>query len=104
MLGLADAANKTREAFDEINNSIATNISDGLTAAIQGTNTLGEAAKAILNDIGSTLIKLGVNTILGGIAPGLFGGLLGFSRGGRPPTGKPSIVGEKGPELFVQKR
>ena len=101
---LAEAAKRTRDAFDEINNSIATNISDGLTAAIQGTKTLGEAAKAILNDIGSTLIKLGVNTILGGIAPGLFGGLLGFSRGGRPPTGKPSIVGEKGPELFVPKR
>lgn len=101
MLGLADAANKTRDAFDEINNSIATNISDGLTAAIQGTKTLGEAAKAILNDIGNTLIRLGVNTILGGIAPGLFGKLPGFSKGGRPPTGKPSIVGEKGPELFV---
>ena len=101
MLGLADAANKTRDAFDEINNSIATNISDGLTAAIQGTKTLGEAAKSILNDIGNTLIRLGVNTILGGIAPGLFGGLPGFSKGGRPPTGKPSIVGEKGPELFV---
>ena len=101
---LAEAAKRTRDAFDEINNSIATNISDGLTAAIQGTKTLGEAAKAILNDIGSTLIKLGVNTILGGIAPGLFGGLPGFSRGGRPPVGKPSIVGEKGPELFVPKR
>ena len=101
MLGLADAANKTRDAFDEINNSIATNISDGLTAAIQGTKTLGEAAKSILNDIGNTLIRLGVNTILGGIAPGLFGKLPGFSKGGRPPTGKPSIVGEKGPELFV---
>jgi len=104
MLGLADAANKTRDAFDEINNSIATNISDGLTAAIQGTKTLGEAAKAILNDIGNTLIRLGVNTILGGIAPGLFGKLPGFSRGGRPPTGKPSIVGERGPELFVPRR
>ena len=101
---LAEAAKRTRDAFDEINNSIATNISDGLTAAIQGTKTLGEAAKAILNDIGSTLIRLGVNTILGGIAPGLFGGLLGFSRGGRPPTGRPSIVGERGPELFVPRR
>ena len=101
---LAEAAQRTRDAFDQINNAIATNISDGLTAAIQGTKTLGEAAKAILNDIGSTLIKLGVNTILGGIAPGLFGGLPRFSRGGRPPVGRPSIVGEKGPELFVPRR
>ena len=29
------------------------------------------------------------------------GGLLGFADGGRPPVGKPSIVGERGPELFV---
>jgi phage-related minor tail protein len=27
--------------------------------------------------------------------------LLGFAGGGNPPVGKPSIVGEKGPELFV---
>ena len=25
----------------------------------------------------------------------------GFEKGGRPPVGMPSIVGEKGPELFV---
>ena len=30
---------------------------------------------------------------------GLLGGL--FANGGRPPVGKPSIVGERGPELFV---
>ena len=26
---------------------------------------------------------------------------LGFANGGRPPVGKPSIVGERGPELFT---
>lgn len=91
--------------FEQIGQSIASGVSDNLTAAIQGTKTLGEAAKSILNDLSSTLIKLGVNTILSGI-PG-FGGLpklLGFSKGGRPPVGRPSIVGEKGPELFVPRR
>mgnify|MGYP001334690896 CR=1 FL=1 len=34
------------------------------------------------------------------VTGGLFK-LLGFANGGRPPVGKPSIVGEKGPELFV---
>ena len=29
--------------------------------------------------------------------------LLGFAEGGQPPVGKPSIVGENGPELFVPK-
>ena len=91
--------------FEIIGESIASGVSDNLTAAIQGTKTLGDAAKSILNDLSSSLIRLGVNTILSGI-PG-FGGLpklLGFSKGGRPPVGRPSIVGEKGPELFVPRR
>ena len=34
-----------------------------------------------------------------GFLGSLFGGF--FANGGQPPVGKPSIVGEKGPELFV---
>ena len=30
-----------------------------------------------------------------------FGSFLGFANGGRPPVGKASIVGERGPEIFV---
>ena len=33
----------------------------------------------------------------------LSGGAIGFANGGRPPVGKASIVGERGPELFVPK-
>ena len=92
--------------FERIGKSIASGVSDNLTAAIMQTKTLGDAAKSILNDLSSTLIKLGVNTILRGMtggAGGIFGSLpfLKFANGGRPPTGRPSIVGEKGPELFV---
>ena len=38
--------------------------------------------------------------------PGFFsGGMIpGFANGGRPPVGRPSIVGERGPELFVPDR
>jgi hypothetical protein len=36
---------------------------------------------------------------IGGFLGGLIGGL--FANGGRPPVGKASIVGERGPELFV---
>lgn len=35
------------------------------------------------------------------IVGNLIGSFLGFADGGRPPVGRPSIVGEKGPELFV---
>ena len=91
--------------FERIGKSIASGVSDNLTAAIQGTKTLGEAAKSILNDLSSSLIRLGVNTLLSKI-PG-FGGLpiLGTrSKGGPVRTGGSFVVGEKGPELFVPKR
>jgi hypothetical protein len=38
---------------------------------------------------------------IGGFLGGIIGGL--FANGGRPPVGKASIVGERGPELFVPK-
>ena len=37
----------------------------------------------------------------GGGIGGFIGGLFGFADGGTPPVGRPSIVGERGPELFV---
>ena len=113
---LSDAAEATdklnektkdmKSNFEMIGQSIASGVSDNLTAAILQTKTLGDAAKSILNDLANTLVKLGVNTILKGISPGFFGSLtgLGFARGGRPPVGKASVVGERGPELFVPRR
>jgi len=103
-LAIASGAIKTN--FELIGESIASGVSDNISAAILQTKTLGDAAKSILNDLANTLVKLGVNTILKGIAPGFFGSLtgLGFARGGRPPVGKASVVGEKGPELFVPRR
>ena len=91
--------------FEIIGESIASGVSDNLTAAIQGTKTLGDAAKSILNDLSSSLIRLGVNTLLSKI-PG-FGGLPilgGKARGGPVKAGGSFVVGEKGPELFVPKR
>ncbi len=72
-----------------------------MVGAIQGTKTLGQAASSILNDISSSLLRLGINTLLKGTGIGIFQGLTGFAAGGRPPVGKPSIVGERGPEIFV---
>ncbi len=89
-------------AFKQIGEDIGTGITDALVGAIEGTRTLGEAAKSIINDLASSLLRLGINMAL----TGLFGGtkvgkFLGFANGGRPPVGKPSIVGERGPEIFV---
>ena len=89
------------DAFKKIGDSIATGVSDALVGAIQGTKSLGEAARNILNDISSQLLRLGVNTFLSSTFKGIFSSLPTFAAGGRPPVGRPSIVGERGPEIFV---
>ena len=87
--------------FKDIGDSIGSGISDALVGAIEGTKSLGEAAKSILKDISSQLLRLGINTLLKNTNIGIFSNLQGFAKGGRPPVGRPSVVGERGPELFV---
>jgi len=98
------AAEKQAEIFRKIGDSIATGISNALTDAIMQAKSLGEAAAGILNMIARQFLQLGINTLLFNVfggSTGLFKNLPTFAAGGRPPVGKPSIVGEKGPELFV---
>lgn len=94
-------ADKLNGAFTKIGDNIATGVSDALVGAIQGTKSLGEAARGILQGIASDLLRLGINTLLGSVFGGPFSKLPSFATGGRPPVGRPSIVGERGPELFV---
>lgn len=84
---------------------------------------LDMAAQMIAAQIKMQVLNIGLNFLggLGGGAsavpsaaygdlsvagPGFFsGGMIpGFANGGRPPVGRPSIVGERGPELFVPDR
>ena len=97
-----ELAKKINGAFKQIGEDIGTGITDALVGAIEGTRTLGEAAKSIINDLASSLLRLGVQMALTGLLGGTkIGSFLGFANGGRPPVGKPSIVGERGPEIFV---
>ena len=96
-----EEAKKLADAFKKIGDDIATGISDALVDAINGTRTLGEAARSIINNLANDLLRLGVNTLLKKTGFGIFSSLVGFANGGRPPVGKPSIVGERGPEIFV---
>ena len=98
----AEKAKELNNAFKKIGEDIGTGITDALVGAIEGTRTLGEAARSIINDLASSLLRLGINAALTGLFGGTkIGGFLGFANGGRPPVGKPSIVGERGPEIFV---
>ena len=96
-----DSTGKLSEAFKKVGDNIATGVSDALHDAIMQTRTLGEAARSILQGIASDLLRLGINTALKSTFGGIFSSLPTFAAGGRPPVGRPSIVGERGPELFV---
>ncbi len=96
------ASERQAEVFAEIGRTIGTQITDALVGAINGTKSLGESAKAIINDLANSLLRMGISSMLSGFFGGTkVGGFLGFANGGRPPVGRPSIVGEKGPEIFV---
>ena len=89
---------KVKNLYDSIASSIETGIVDALEGAINGTKTLGDVASSVFAQIQRSLLQFGVNSFLGAI------GIPGFANGGRPPVGRASIVGEKGPELFVPDR
>ena len=121
------------ERFKEIGQAIEQGLVSNLTDAVMGTQTLGEAAINVLDQLKRKLVEVAVQKAvsgIGGFIGGLFSGggggggsllsgggnfsslfsggidftggnLLTFANGGRPPVGKASIVGERGPELFV---
>ena len=100
----AEEAKKLNDAFRKIGDDIATGISDALVDAINGTRTLGEAARSIINNLANDLLRLGVNTLLKRTGIGLFANLPGLANGGRASAGRSYLVGEKGPEIFTPKR
>ena len=90
--------------FTQIGDNIATGISDALVGAIEGTRSLGEAARSIINNLASDLLRLGVNTLLKRSFGGIFSGLPGLANGGPASAGRSYLVGERGPEIFTPKR
>ena len=97
-LKLQQGLEKTLSLYKSIASAVETGIVDAIEGAIQGTKTLGEVASSVFAQIQRSLLQFGVNSFLGAI------GIPGFANGGRPPVGRASIVGEKGPELFVPDR
>jgi len=94
---------RQKELFTQIGDNIATGITDALVGAIEGTRSLGEAAKSIINDLASSLLRLGINTLLRSTGIGLFANLPGLANGGRASAGRSYLVGERGPEIFTPK-
>ena len=101
---ITEAAKKTKQVMEQLGDSIATGISDALVDVLMQTQSISQAVNSLLNDMARQFLRLGINTALfsmfGG-AEGIFKNLSTFAEGGRPPVGKMSLVGEKGPELFI---
>ena len=53
---IVESTKGVKTAFEQIGDSIATGISDALVGAINGTRSLGEAAKSIVNDLANSLL------------------------------------------------
>jgi hypothetical protein len=84
---IAEGGNVMESFFDGLKQGLVNLINKLISAVIEAA-----LLSVILNATG-----LGGATNFGSI----FGKILGFADGGRPPVGRPSIVGERGPELFI---
>ena len=74
-------------AWNDVIKPIINAISSAIGGLIQGFKDVVNAGKSIANVVSNPV--------------GAVGHLLGFAGGGEPPVGRPSIVGENGPELIV---
>ena len=89
--------------YKQLATTIQNGVVDGIMSALDGTKSLAESLSGVLKQLAKMFISAGVGSFnIGGKGgSGLLGLFPGFANGGRPPVGRPSIVGERGPELFV---
>ena len=94
-----------KAGWQEIGKTIGDGVHGAVKGLIMGTQSLKESLTNIALTIADMIIDLmiaaALKQALGGTS---FGSFLGFANGGQPPVGKPSIVGENGPELFVPRQ
>ena len=89
---------------EQLAQTIEQGIKGAIMGAIDGSKSLSESLSGILRQLGGMFLNRGIGSFKNQDGTG-GSGLLGmFANGGRPPVGRPSIVGERGPELFVPSR
>ena len=104
-------AEELNAIYNQIGTSITTGVLDSITAAVEGTKSLGESAAQVLKDIGKQLLRSGIMQLLTSLAGNdgvgffsfLTGGLGKRAMGGPVSAGSSYMVGERGPELFTPK-
>ena len=91
-----DELTETEQLLKDSLSIVSNGLVNGIQGLIDGTAEWGDILSDIASQLGSMLLNFGMNSLMGGMFPGL-----GFANGGRPPTNQVSVVGERGPELFV---
>jgi lambda family phage tail tape measure protein len=106
-----DNTNNLAKQGSDAFNSMTTNMNSALDNFVKtGKLSFKSLARSIIQDLIAIQLKASANSIFRSLFGGGFmndkggmelSGSLGFADGGSPPVGKASIVGERGPELFV---
>lgn len=105
-----EEADKLKETFKGIGESVRSDLVGGLREAINGSKTFGQAISGVLNNLKNKLLDIALNKAISGIGNALSGGkgfgggflsgLFGKERGGRVNAGGAFLVGERGPEIL----
>lgn len=113
---IKESTEKVTNQITEFEKEAARNTQDIIANAL--VNGFEGGAKGILKSFGQMLVELAAQAVAANIAKMIFGNpgatgdtggwiglaanfIAGFADGGRPPVGKPSIIGERGPEMWV---
>ena len=106
----AEEADKLKEKFKQIGDSVQNDLVAGLREAINGSKTFGQAISGVLNNLKNKLLDIALDKAITGIFNQLSGGTGGIGgflsrilkreNGGPVSAGGAFLVGEKGPEIL----
>jgi TP901 family phage tail tape measure protein len=95
---------KQKQLANQIKTTIRDGIVDSIMDAVEGTKSLGESFSGILRQLSRQFLSLGIGNFQSKGGGGLLGLIPGLANGGPAAAGRPYVVGEEGPELFVPNR
>jgi hypothetical protein len=88
--------------YQSLGDTVKNGLIQVLNDALDKTKSINDAMNKLLTNISNKLLDYGISALLANSGlPGAKKFFGHFADGGRPPKGRPSIVGERGPELFV---
>ena len=100
--GAFEAVTPKLEQLKDVGQQFTSSIASGFANLITRGGKLSDVFKNLASQLAGMLLQIALLNTLKSVFGG--GGILGFQHGGRPQVGRPALVGEAGPELFVPDR